>query len=49
MMNLILQQNNSATAMSNNPESVGIQRNPLKSRGLLVDSTIFGNRIQANT
>jgi hypothetical protein len=34
--------------MSINPESVGIQRYPLKSRGSLAYSTIFDNRVQEN-
>jgi hypothetical protein len=45
----ILQKNNGTTAMIINPEGVGIRRYPLNSRGSLRNSTIFGNRVQANT
>jgi hypothetical protein len=49
MMNMILQKDNGTTANIINPEGVGIRRYALKSRGLLRNSMIFGNRVKAST
>jgi hypothetical protein len=49
MLGVILQQNNDATLTSVSLESIGIWRYPIKSCSSFVYSTIFSNRIQANT
>jgi hypothetical protein len=49
MKSTILQNNNGVTLTSFKPETVGIRRNPLESRGSFGYWTIFSNRVQADT